>query len=71
MTRARRNEGRYQSVSGHHPTPAPPSRAWATRDATTALAEQVVEALRRAPRVSLVPEDGDADSEREILDDFW
>ena len=26
---------------------------------------------RRAPHVYLLPEYGDADSEREILDDFW
>ena len=45
--------------------------AWAKRDDTTDIAEQVFEDLRRAPHVYLLPEYGDADSEREILDDFW
>ena len=27
--------------------------------------------MRRAPHVYLLPEYGNADSEREILDDFW
>ena len=51
--------------------PLPPYLAWAKRDDTTDIAEQVVEDLRRAPHVYLLPEYGDADSEREILDDFW
>ena len=51
--------------------PGPPYLAWAKRDDTTDIAEQVFEDLRRAPHVYLLPEYGDADSEREILDDFW
>ena len=51
--------------------PLPPYLAWAKRDDTTDIAEQVFEDLRRAPHVYLLPEYGDADSEREILDDFW
>ena len=69
-TRERRNDGRYHSVSCHHP-PVRPYLAWAKRDDTTDIAEQVFEDLRRAPHVYLLPEYGDADSEREILDDFW
>ena len=51
--------------------PSPPYLAWAKRDDTTDIAEQVFEDLRRAPHVYLVPEYGDADSKREVLDDFW
>ena len=51
--------------------PLRPYLAWAKRDDTTDIAEQVFEDLRRAPHVYLWPEYGDADSEREILDDFW
>ena len=51
--------------------PLPPYLAWAKRDDTTDIAEPVFEDLRRAPHVYLLPEYGDADSEREILDDFW
>ena len=51
--------------------PLRPYLAWAKRDDTTDIAEPVFEDLRRAPHVYLLPEYGDADSEREILDDFW
>ena len=51
--------------------PLPPYLAWAKRDDTTDITEQVFEDLRRAPHVYLLPEYGDADSDREILDDFW
>ena len=70
MTRERRNDGRYHSVSCNHPPVATLPRM-GKRDDTTDIAEQVFEDLRRAPHVYLLPEYGDADSEREILDDFW
>ena len=40
--------------------PLPPYLAWAKRDDTTDIAEQVFEDLRRAPHVYLLPEYGDA-----------
>ena len=43
--------------------PLRPYLAWAKRDDTTDIAEQVFEDLRRAPHVYLLPEYGDADSE--------
>ena len=41
--------------------PLRPYLAWAKRDDTTDIAEQVFEDLRRAPHVYLLPEYGDAD----------
>ena len=51
--------------------PLPPSLAWAKQDDTTNIAERVFEDLRTAPHVYLLPEYEDAESEREVLEDFW
>ena len=51
--------------------PLPPYLAWAKQDDTTNIAERVFEDLRTAPHVYLLPEYEDAESEREVLEDFW
>ena len=51
--------------------PLPPDLAWAKQDDTTNIAERVFEDLRTAPHVYLLPEYEDAESEREVLEDFW
>ncbi len=51
--------------------PLPPYLAWATRDDTTNIAERVFEDLRTEPHVYLLPDYEDAESAREVLDDFW
>ena len=48
-----------------------PYLAWAKRDDTTHIADDVIEDLRKAPHVYLLPEYEDAESEREVLEDFW
>ena len=51
--------------------PLPPYLAWAKQDDTANIAERVFEDLRTAPHVYLLPEYEDAESEREVLEDFW
>ena len=51
--------------------PLPPYLNWAKHDDTTDIAERVFEDLRTAPHVYLLPDVEDAESEREVLDDFW
>ena len=51
--------------------PLAPYLAWAKHDDTTNIAERVFEDLRTAPQVYLLPEYEDAESEREVLEDFW
>ncbi len=51
--------------------PLPPYLAWAKQDDTTNIAERVFEDLRTVPHVYLLPEYEDAESEREVLEDFW
>lgn len=51
--------------------PLPPYLAWAKHDDTTNIAERVFEDLRTAPHVYLLPEYEDAESEREVVEDFW
>ena len=43
---------------------------WASAD-TTNIAERVFEDLRTEPHVYLLPDYEDAESAREVLDDFW
>ena len=52
-------------------TPLPPYLAWAKQDDTTGVAERVFEDLRTAPHEYLLPEYEDAESEHEVLEDFW
>jgi hypothetical protein len=51
--------------------PLPPYLAWANLDDTTNIAERVFENLRTVPHVYLLPDYEDAESEREVLEDFW
>ena len=51
--------------------PLPPYLAWANLDDTTNVAERVFENLRTVPHVYLLPDYEDAESEREVLEDFW
>ena len=51
--------------------PLQPYFDWAKQDDTTDIAERVFDDLRTAPHVYLLPEYEDAESEREVLDDFW
>ena len=50
--------------------PLPPYLDWAKQDDITDIAERVFDDLRTAPHVYLLPEYEDAESEREVLDDF-
>ena len=49
----------------------PPYLAWAKHDDTINIAERVFENLRTMLNVYLLPEYEDAESEHEVLEDFW
>jgi hypothetical protein len=51
--------------------PLPLYLDWAKQDDTTDVAERVFEDLRTAPHLYLVPDNEDAASAGEVLDDCW